>query len=199
MDLDEVVASRPRDTLEDDRAYNAQVTTPPQGADPAEVWVTIPALGESKHGPCRYQSAPGVMPSAGDRCLVQRGDGVEEWWIVQFDHRDTTLVPSVVDALPGSPVDGQEVYFQSAAMATDGVLWHLRYRAASAGPYKWEFLGGSPLTAIEDAQVTTASTSPVELGTGPLVVLPLAGDYDVEHGCGLMDNTGTGYAQAQTA
>jgi hypothetical protein len=75
-------------SADDDRSYNAVVTSPPQGVDPGEVWVTIPQLGQYRHGPCRFQPVPGVTPTPGQRCLVVKGDGAAEWWIVQFDERD---------------------------------------------------------------------------------------------------------------
>src|SRR4030095_11342304 len=46
----------------------------------------------------------------------------------------------LVSALPGSPFDGQEIYY--LADATNSVIWHLRYRAGSSSAYKWEFIGG---------------------------------------------------------
>jgi len=50
--------------------------------------------------------------------------------------RDATLnfdklakqIPVFVNVLPFQAVDGQEIYFQNAAMATQGIVWHLRYR-----------------------------------------------------------------------
>jgi len=87
-------------------------------------------------------------------------------------------------SLPPSPVDGQE--YDYVADATNGVIWHLRYRAASASAYKWEFVGGASLYAAVAASETTASGTYVDLTTvGPAVTLPLAGDYDIEHGATL--------------
>lgn len=85
----------------------------------------------------------------------------------------------LVTALPGSPVNGQEIYYQDASMATDGVVWHLRYNASSASAYKWEFVGGPPLRASVDTDQTfTAGATFVDAATvGPQVTLPLAGDY----------------------
>ena len=91
---------------------------------------------------------------------------------------------SLVSVLPSSPADGQEVYFQNAAMATDGLIWHLRYRAAAPGSYKWEFIGGSPLYVVrrERESIGTnqawADITPVS----PELTIPLAGDYMVEFG-----------------
>ena len=81
-------------------------------------------------------------------------------------------------SLPASPVDGSEVYY--LADATNGVVWHLRYRAASTSPYKWERIGGAPLWAANYAQ---ALGSPAAIGVNyalpgtPSLVIPLAGDY----------------------
>jgi hypothetical protein len=83
----------------------------------------------------------------------------------------------LVTSLPASPVDGQEIYF--LADATNGVIWHLRYRAASASAYKWEFIGGSELSAyIGGNEATTTLNQWVDLATvGPQITVPLAGDY----------------------
>lgn len=95
---------------------------------------------------------------------------------------ELALGPTYVTALPASPVDGQEVYY--AADAANGVIWHLRYRAAASGSYKWDFLGGPALQATVDNYETLAgSLSYRDLATvGPTVTTPLAGDYTVEHG-----------------
>lgn len=82
----------------------------------------------------------------------------------------------VVSALPTNPVDGQEVYLQ--VDATNGVMWHLRYRAASASAYKWEFIGGPPLTATTpDYDAIVSATLGVAAHDGPKITLPRNGDY----------------------
>jgi hypothetical protein len=90
--------------------------------------------------------------------------------------------PAVVASLPLAPVDGQEIYY--LASAASGVVWHLKYRAASASAYKWEFVGGGPLSSyvFDPGSVTTdpVAFNRVILATGPTVIAPLAGDYVVE-------------------
>jgi hypothetical protein len=93
--------------------------------------------------------------------------------------------PPLVSALPSSPIDGQEVYF--AADAANGVIWHLRYRAASASAYKWEFLGGAPLVhrIDTDEQLAAGTAAYVDAPTvGPTLTTPLAGDYIYDAGFG---------------
>lgn len=81
-------------------------------------------------------------------------------------------------ALPTSPADQQSFYY--IADATNGIVWHLRYRSASSSSYKWEYVGGPPLTAEITGEQTTTSTSYTDLATaGPSVTLPLGGDYIV--------------------
>lgn len=83
--------------------------------------------------------------------------------------------------LPTNPTDGQEVYY--AAAAGSGVIWHLRYRAAASGSYKWDVLGGPPLISSVAADESTTSTSYTGTGfTALTVVLPLAGDYVIDVG-----------------
>lgn len=101
--------------------------------------------------------------------------------------------PAVVTALPGSPADGQEVYFQ--ADATNGIYWHLRYRSGSASAYKWEFVGGAPLAVESLAISTVVGAVPNIWGvqtTQLNVTLPLAGDYDVLHIGNWRNNTNVG-------
>lgn len=82
-----------------------------------------------------------------------------------------------VTSLPSSPVDGQEIYY--AADATNGVIWHLRYRAASSSSYKWEFVGGSPIERTAAGQNLPNNTSEwIDATTvGPKYDVALAGDY----------------------
>lgn len=88
----------------------------------------------------------------------------------------TVYVPQLVTSLPGTPADGQEVYY--VADAANGVLWHLRYRAAASGSFKWEYLGGTELYAANDASVTGITSAAYIAPTGPMALtLPLAGDY----------------------
>lgn len=92
---------------------------------------------------------------------------------------------ALVNALPGSPTDGQEIFFQNAAMAAVGVIWHLRYRSAG-GTYKWEHVGGPPHyqnVATDSSRGTTATTYGDLATTGPTVTVPLAGEYWVDVSC----------------
>lgn len=90
--------------------------------------------------------------------------------------------PQYVTTLPSAPVNGQEVYY--AADATNGVIWHLRYRGTSSSSYKWEYVGGSRLTATVEGASTRASTAFGDLAdsANPSITLPLAGDYEVSFG-----------------
>lgn len=45
--------------------------------------------------------------------------------------------PPVVTTLPASARDGQDIYLKP----TTETIWHLRYNASSASPYKWEAVG----------------------------------------------------------
>jgi len=88
------------------------------------------------------------------------------------------VAAATVTSLPGSPVNGQDCYY--LADATNGIVWHLKYRSASASAYKWEFVGGGVLHSDVATSQTTASTTYADLATaGPTVTVPLAGDYDV--------------------
>lgn len=94
------------------------------------------------------------------------------------------IAQATVTSLPTvGLVNGQDAYY--LADATNGVVWHFKWRAASASASKWELVGGAPLFAevVTAANETTASTTYVALTTGgPNITVPLAGDYDIFHG-----------------
>jgi hypothetical protein len=96
----------------------------------------------------------------------------------------TAHVKPLVTALPGSPVDGQEIFFDAGG----GVIWHFRYNAGSASTLKWEFVGGSAMFSAVAAQESRGSTSYGDLATvGPSIVLPagLGGEWEIEFGAGI--------------
>jgi hypothetical protein len=99
----------------------------------------------------------------------------------------------LVTSLPSAPIDGQEIRY--IADATNGVIWNLRYRAASSSSYKWEFIGGPPLSsqvgtnAQYGAGVTTSSLTAADL-SGPYVTVPLAGDYQLQGSAFCLNSVG---------
>lgn len=89
--------------------------------------------------------------------------------------------PPLVTQLPSAPFDGQEVRY--LADDTNGIVWNLRYRAASLSAYKWEFVGGGEIvTPVAGNSNTTGgggSFTP-QLVDGMAIVgitAPLSGDY----------------------
>lgn len=108
-----------------------------------------------------------------------------------------SAAPPLVTSLPALPTDGQEVFF--VASAAQGVIWHLRYRAASPNAQKWEFVGGRPLRKEENTpQTTSTATTWLDLGTvGPSITVPLTGAYDVSWST--VVNIGTAGAQTTYA
>ena len=76
-----------------------------------------------------------------------------------------------------------EVFYQSTtagtgggstnSMADVGAVWHLRYRAAASGSYKWEMVGGSALDVTSTSTPTAiTATTPTSLSTNPILTLP---------------------------
>jgi hypothetical protein len=104
------------------------------------------------------------------------------------------VVPTVQTGgtLPASPTDGDEVYY--VADATNGVIWHVRYRSAASGSYKWEFVGGGLLySAVDTAENKTAGAGFGDVATvGPSITVPLAGDYYFEYNCAGYKTSGVG-------
>ncbi|HEU5004945.1 MAG TPA: hypothetical protein VFT49_02540 [Candidatus Saccharimonadales bacterium] len=95
-------------------------------------------------------------------------------------------------SLPGSPVNGQEIYYD--ADPSHGVVWHLRYNSTSG---YWEFLGGSPLYVFVSTNEQVGSTgSWVNLSTANSITIPLAGDYAVTAGANATNTANNASAAA---
>lgn len=97
------------------------------------------------------------------------------------DSVDAQLLTTVT-SLPGSPVDGQRCLY--LADATNGVVWDLRYRSASASAYKWECVGGAPLMSGVATAVNKSAGAAGDLSgsAGPSITVPLSGDYEIAFG-----------------
>lgn len=127
-----------------------------------------------------YSNRPAAS-SALDGVRFFATDKLMEWqciagaWVLLFAY-----APHVT-SLPVSPIDGQECKY--LADATNGIVWHLRYRAASASTYKWEYVGGSGLyTAWSGDQSLTVDNAGGTWRTYaflPSLSVPFAGDYTV--------------------
>jgi len=68
-------------------------------------------------------------------------------------------------------------------MADVGAVWHLRYRSAASGSYKWEAVGAAPIAVDSLGEVngaTLAATTFADLSTAIKMTAPLAGDYFVQ-------------------
>lgn len=91
------------------------------------------------------------------------------------------IIRSIVTALPGSPVDGQEILYQTAAMATAGQgPWLCRYRSASGFTNKWDVIGASPISAKYTSSANNNTTS--FTSTSMFATAPANGDYLVSFG-----------------
>lgn len=113
-------------------------------------------------------------------------------WVLRGNIAGPPSRPALVTSLPSSPTDGDEVYY--LADATNSVIWHLRYRSAAPGSYKWEFVGGGRKRSELFTPGSTTSTSAVDFpGAGLAVTAPLKGDYHVEFHTIYGHNVGTAF------
>jgi hypothetical protein len=76
---------------------------------------------------------------------------------------------------PGTPVSGDE-WILVPSTTNPSYQWRLRYNSASTSPYKWEFVGGSPLAGRYNANQAAASPG-VWGGLNPIISIPRAGEY----------------------
>lgn len=112
---------------------------------------------------------------------------------------DLLLPPLLTGLVVGAPAaqDGDERYFQNAAMLAAGVMWKFRYNANEPTANKWQFVGGSKLAAGPLGDTTTASAPVVALAGGPSITIPLDGVYEACIGATMISNAiNSGYATA---
>lgn len=122
------------------------------------------------------------------------GGGVWTAW-----KSDLLLPPLLTAQIVGAPdpKDGDERYFQNAAMLAAGVMWKFRYNSSDSTAYKWQFVGGTKYTAGPSGDITTASSAAVALTGGPTMTIPLDGYYEASIGATLIANAApSGYATA---
>lgn len=105
--------------------------------------------------------------------------------------------PPTVLTLPATPEADQVIHYQTA---TAGRIWTFRYNVASTSAYKWEWIGGSELTALDtSARTFNPGTDFNAVAGSPVAVtVPLAGDYIVEFGS-YMENQGGAAVNGITA
>lgn len=86
-------------------------------------------------------------------------------------------LPPVVTSLPGSPINGDEIYYQAQV----GVLWGLRWDTATS---KWQWVGGSNMTdeiglsALIAANPGAGSWFALD-SDDPQLTVPFTGVYEV--------------------
>jgi hypothetical protein len=140
-----------------------------------DLFVTVPSYGTQRSHVVGW--APRTpLPQPGDECLVVY-DEHRNPWVAAWLGAGGASSP-LVSALPAEPEDGREVYYQTVAMAAQGVVWHLRFNAESASAHKWELLGGTDYSA-EGSLVQEPAMGEGGTAIFPSILVPLSGDYDV--------------------
>lgn len=103
---------------------------------------------------------------------------------------NAAYIPAYVTTLPVTPPDGTEVYY--GADVAHSIYWHLRYNSGAA-TYKWEFLGGPPMTADNASALSPTTTTYADVSTTPTLTLPLGGEYIITFGGRVTSYNNAGY------
>lgn len=109
---------------------------------------------------------------------------------LNFERLAASVEPGETTALPTAPRDGQVIDYVADAAA--GVVWRLRYRAASASVYRWEFVGGASLLSVsagtQNETLASGAFAYQDATSSPGLTLPLAGDYTLRFGLQVIHN-----------
>lgn len=172
------------------------------------------AAGNTINGPGDTLNPPrqaGIVSAHQAGVLVQRvwdldyrvgytryrgSDGTWSAW-----SKELTNPPLWAELLAGgaTPQDGDERYFQNATMKALGILWKFRYDAtAPANKPKWLFSGGMSWFGNVDTAVAPAAGGVVQQ-SDLAFVLPLDGDYMLDHGAQMYTNAAPGYGNITQA
>lgn len=142
-----------------------------------------------------------VWDSSAQRAYTRyRTGGVWSAWILELAKPPVYIETSIGGV---TPEDGEERYFQNAAMKALGVMWRFRYdKTPPAGKPPWVFVGGSDwvneLTATFGPYVAgqeqTASLTAASLTTALSLTVPLQGTYQTWSEAIMVNNNGGGGA-----
>lgn len=127
-----------------------------------------------------YQDSGSTIPSypgnGANTLAVSKIDGV-----VYPTGKPPRITTSLLSGGPPSAPDDGDIWIATAVDASD-TRWQFQYNAGSASAYKWDFIGGPPIHTGPSGNVTTASTSMVDLTGAPTLVIPRTGLYIVDYG-----------------
>jgi len=132
-------------------------------------------------------SLPGSPYSGQVVVLNTAASGFQAWDTVKWNgsawqqtSHPILMTTTTFNTLTSIP-DGYEVYLQ--VDSTSGSNWHLRYNSGSASAYKWEYLGGTPLSSeVISANSSSSATYAALSAAGPTITIPRPGDYRVTIG-----------------
>lgn len=135
-------------------------------------------------GPQGPQGDPGtngvgvpVGGSAGQLLSKVSGTNYDTAWV-------SPAVVGIGTSLPGSPANGDE-YILVDSLTAPTYAWRFRYVSGISDAYKWVFIGGADMLAINDAQQNVSGASGTWLDAptaGPGMTIPRAGIYRVRGG-----------------
>jgi len=130
-------------------------------------------------GPAGPTGSQGVgVPSPVVNGQWVKGSGGAAVWspITVADVVGAAAAPAMVTSLPASPVDGQEVLYVDSLTAPTRT-WRCRYNAQSTNAYKWEVLGGTPLTGLNTTQQTVSAVTTWTNVVPTAITIPREGAY----------------------
>lgn len=137
-----------------------------------------------------WQDSPGVMQA--DVVAGPRSPWISMAYLGPNASLGAVIPPTYGTSLPASPVDGQEAVLVDSLTAPT-YQWRFRYNAGSSSAYKWEFIGGTPITVGSGTTLDNLTADGTwQYGATPILVdVPRAGDYDFACGANVYGSVAT--------
>jgi hypothetical protein len=145
----------------------AHAATHLPGASDALAFSSINMAGLRSQKPAASSANNGLFYFETDWNVIWRSNGSSWVRCASFPRRCTT---AQFGNLPDTQ-DGDEVFLEVSA----NTWWHLRYNG-SGGTYKWHFVGGPGLGAVDDSTISIQSTGYVS--GSPSISIPRPGIYN---------------------
>ncbi len=164
--------------------YSSSSANPPSGVSPYHAVLVVQAANNPGYV---TQYAWDMYGGIGNEYKRHMSGGTWSAWMQTYPTPYGT-------SLPTSPFDGQEAILVDS-VTNPSYTWRFRYNAGSSSSFKWEFVGGAPLTGYSVGAVVMPTINAWSNVVATAITIPRTGDYVVTGSC-VAGHSGSGSVYA---